>query len=190
MESLQASLSQFLAALQLYLPVTGYLVLGLWVVHLLNWSVGYRLNLLGIIPRTPRGLIGICFAPFLHGDVWHLLFNSLPLLMLSTLMLMQIKSQFVQAMLLIIVFSGGLTWLFGRRAIHVGASGVVLGQMGFLFALVYFQPSLDAIVLVAVMLYYFGGLLVHLLPVDPTASWEGHVFGFLSGGLVAFLLLG
>ena len=37
-------------------------------------------------------------------------------------------------MLLFVILGGGLLWLFGRNAIHVGASGLVFGLIAFLIA--------------------------------------------------------
>ena len=46
----------------------------LWVVHIVNWLLHYRLNLLGIYPRHMWGLLGIAFSPFFHRNFDHLFF--------------------------------------------------------------------------------------------------------------------
>ena len=61
----------------------------LLVIHLVNWLLGYRLNILGIYPRKLAGLPGIIFSPFLHGNFNHLFFNSVPLFALINLILLK-----------------------------------------------------------------------------------------------------
>ena len=43
------------------------LVLLVWLVEIVNLSMGYRLNEWGILPRSSTGLLGILVSPFLHG---------------------------------------------------------------------------------------------------------------------------
>ena len=63
------------------------LIAFLIVIHLLNLLVGRRLCRLGIIPRRIIGLRGLLFAPFIHASWNHLFLNSVPLLILSSLLL-------------------------------------------------------------------------------------------------------
>lgn len=157
------------------------IVLGLWALHFINKLLGYRLNYLGILPRTPRGLIGIFFSPFLHGNANHLFFNTFPLLVLACLVLVGGRPLFWEVSITIILISGILIWLFGRRAIHIGASALITGYWGYLLINAYHQPSLMAIVLAIVCVYYFGGLFFGLFPSEDKVSWEGHLFGCIAG---------
>ncbi len=153
----------------------------LWAIQLVNMSLHYRLNVLGIYPRHPFGLIGIFTSPFLHGNINHLFFNSIPLFLLLVLMLANGFSYFLNVTLNIMIFSGIAVWLFGRQAMHVGASGVIMGYMGFLLTQAYSHPNASGLILGALALYYCGSILMHLLPTDVKTSWEGHVFGFAAG---------
>src|SRR5690606_2972312 len=92
----------------------------------------YRLNIFGIYPRKIPGIIGIVFSPFLHGSAQHLFFNSIPLVVLAALILVKGHLYFYEVTIWIAVFSGVLTWLFGRSAFHIGASSVIMGYWGFL----------------------------------------------------------
>lgn len=157
------------------------IVLGLWVIQFLNKLLSYRLNYFGILPRTGRGLIGIVFSPFLHGNANHLFFNTIPFLVLACFVLVGGQALFWRVSVTIILLSGILIWLFGRRAIHIGASSVITGYWGYLLINAYHQPSLMAIVLAIVCVYYFGGLFFGLFPTEETVSWEGHLFGCLAG---------
>lgn len=163
------------------------IVIALWLIQFFNTLVGYRLNMLGIYPRTWHGLIGIPFAPFLHGSYSHLFFNTIPFIVLGSLLLIKGKSFFLFVSLFIILVSGLATWAFSRRAIHVGASSVILGYWGFLLFNAYEERSPMAFILAFLCVYYFGWMVFNLLPTEEKISWEGHVFGFLSGVLASLL---
>lgn len=158
----------------------------LWFINLINAIVGYRLNILGILPRHPWGIIGIPLAPFLHGGFNHLFMNSILFLLLGSLMVISGINLFFEVTILITLISGTLTWLFGRKAIHVGSSSLIMGYWGYLLINAYQHPTLLAIILGGVCFYYFAEMAVNLLPSEPGVSWEGHCFGFISGILVNF----
>ncbi len=159
-----------------------------WVASLVNWIFGGGPGqLLGIRPRQPLGLVGIAFAPFLHKDVGHLLANTLPFLVLGWLVLLQEGLQGASdfyTVTAIILLAGGLgTWIFGREAIHIGASGLIFGYIGFLLVGSYVVPTLWTICLAAIVFVLYGPQLWAMLP-NPraiTVSWEGHLFGFAAG---------
>jgi len=159
----------------------------LWGLNFVNKLLGYRLNYWGIIPRTGRGLVGIVFSPLLHGDFNHLFFNTFPLIILACFILIGGQPFFWRVTISIVLISGGLIWLLGRRAIHIGASAVITGYWGYLLMNAYRQPSLMAIVLAVVCIYYFGGLFLGLFPGEEQVSWEGHLFGCLAGIATNFL---
>ena len=159
----------------------------LWLLLLVNKLLGYRLNYFGILPRTPRGLIGIICSPFLHGNANHLFFNTFPLLALACFVLVGGQALFWKVTLCIILLSGILIWLFGRRAIHIGASALVTGYWGYLLINAYLQPSLMAIVLAIICAYYFGGLFFGLFPSEEKVSWEGHLLGCIAGIATNFI---
>src|SRR5947207_14717822 len=64
----------------------GFVVL-LWLIQLLNWGLDLGLQRFGVHPREFAGLPGILLAPLLHVGSPHLITNSLPLLLLGTVML-------------------------------------------------------------------------------------------------------
>lgn len=171
------------------LPVIAIVFGVLWGAFILNKLLLGRLNMLGLYPRKLRGLPGIIFSPFLHGSLSHLTFNSLPLFVLMSFILLQGRYRFFEISLIIIVLSGGATWLFGRKAYHIGASGVIMGYFAYLLINAYQHPSVLTFILAGVCLYYFAGLFAYLIPTDEKLSWEAHIFGFLAGIAANYLLL-
>lgn len=159
----------------------------IWLIEALNTALGHRLNAFGILPRTLQGLVGIVCAPFLHGNYYHLMVNTLPLLVLAGLVHLGQKKKVVPVTVFIALVGGALVWLLGRGGSHhVGASGVIVGYFGYLmtrgFLVVKFQTMLIA--LVTILLY--GGLVHSVTPGNPGISWESHLFGLIAGVAAAF----
>ena len=62
-------------------------VILLWLIQLANFGLDLGLERFGVRPRQLAGLPGVLLAPLLHGGFSHLFANSLPLLVLGTVML-------------------------------------------------------------------------------------------------------
>ena len=182
----QLSLDRLIFPLQ----VMGVIVGVLWVLEGLDRLLFRgRLDRLGIYPRTWRGVMGILFSPFLHGDFKHLAANTMPLLILGGLILLLGVQTFVVVTGVVWLVSGWGVWLLGRpRSLHIGASGLVFGYLGFLFAQAYFEGSLVAIALAVIAGFLFGGVIWGVLPSRRGQSWESHLFGLVGGGLAARFL--
>ena len=95
---------------------------------------------------------------------------------------------FFSSTLLIVVVGGIGVWIFGRAAFHIGASGLVFGYFGFLVAIAWYERSLSGVAIASVVLFYYGGMIVGVIPTNSFISWEGHLFGLLAGILAARLL--
>lgn len=159
------------------------------VFNLFNWFLlGSHLNKLGIIPRKFFGIFGIFFSPILHGDFKHYIFNALPFaaLILFSLTLLS-PVEFLANFLTMHLLSFVLIWCFARPGIHIGASGLICALYGWILTLTFFEPNGLNILILFIMLLYFGGVLMSLFPTQPGVSWEGHLLGFISGIITYFL---
>jgi membrane associated rhomboid family serine protease len=161
----------------------------LWAIELANALLDQRLNGFGIRPRSITGLQGILFAPFLHGSWWHLISNTVPLVVLSALIMAKDRGEWIAVTVLAAIVSGLGTWLFGGAdTVHIGASGVVFGYFGFLVTRAYFDRSVGSIATALLVLMLFGGMIWGILPVRVGISWEGHLFGLLGGVSAAWAI--
>lgn len=162
----------------------------IWLVELVDLFVlRGALDAAGIRPRDPDALWGIVWAPFLHGGLPHLIANTVPLLVLGWLVLLRRRADFLVVTALVTVVGGLGVWLFGRpQTIHIGASGVVFGYLGYLFLRAWFERSFTAMLLALVAGVLYGSALWGVLPGQRGISWEGHLFGFVSGGVTARLM--
>jgi len=59
--------------------------------------------------------------------------------------------------------------------------------VSFLFFKGIFSKHYRLIALSLVVVFLYGGLWWYVMPIDPQISWEGHLSGFISGVLLAFI---
>ncbi|MGL5032207.1 MAG: rhomboid family intramembrane serine protease, partial [Microcystaceae cyanobacterium] len=143
----------------------------------------------GIMPHSVIGLRGILFSPFLHGGFGHLIANTIPFIILGWLVMIQETSDFWIVTMITMIVGGLGVWTFApSNTIHIGASGVIFGYLGFLLFRGYFQRNFASILLSLVVGFLYGGLIWGVLPTQPGVSWQGHLFGFIGGAFAAKLV--
>jgi membrane associated rhomboid family serine protease len=163
----------------------------IWLVALLDAMVfGGRLAVFGILPRTELGLIGIAFAPLIHGGLNHLLANTLGVLIFGGLTMIRSERHFWTVTVVGALASGAGTWLLGRPGIHIGASGVVFAYFGYLLFTGIFERRLGSLLLSIAVFVIWGPTLYGIVPTEGASSWEGHVSGFIGGMVAAWFLAG
>ena len=160
----------------------------IWAVYFV--SLAYpRLDQFGVIPRTLSGLVGIAAMPFLHANLHHLLSNTIPLIVLLIL-LAGSRAESWEVVVLISCLGGSLLWIFGRPAVHIGASGLISGLVAFLILSGLLEHRLVSLLIALVVGFLYGGSLVMgVLPrISSSISWDGHLCGAIAGGIVAYAL--
>ncbi len=162
------------------------LVAVIWLIHftqiIFNLDWGYY----GIYPRDFSGLKGIITAPLIHGDLKHLISNSVPLLLLGGILMYFYKRVAIRSFFMIYILTGITVWIFARSVFHIGASGVVYGLVAFVFWNGIFRRSLQSIVLALVMTVLYSGYFAGILPNQEGISWESHLCGALVGIFVSY----
>ena len=157
-----------------------------WALEILDFFLAGNLDRFGIVPRNLSGLFGVPVSPFLHLGFGHLLSNTLPFLILGGIVLMGGRKIFLTSTLFILGVGGGALWTIGPGATnHIGASLLVFGYLGFLLARGIVERSSFWIIVSLVVLVFYGGMIGGLLPGKEGVSWQGHLFGFISGILAA-----
>ncbi len=169
------------------LAIPLYFVLFLWIVFWFEMKYGYNFNKYGIYPRTFKGLRGIVFSPFIHGDIKHLYHNSIPLFVLLLALVYFYRSIALKILIYGALISGFLTWIFARNSYHIGASGIIYLLFSFLFFSGVFRKNSRLIAVALAVIFVYGSMIWYILPVKEGVSWEGHLFGFLIGLTFAFI---
>jgi len=162
-----------------------------WSVFLADTYLHLNLYQLGVSPRTISGLKGILFAPLIHADWNHILNNSLPVFILSSMIFYFYKPIAWPVILWTYVISGFWLWVGGRNNdvvvnYHFGASTLIYAFSTFLFFSGVFRKHKQLMVVSAMVVFLYGSITYGIFPLDRSVSWEGHLFGAVSGILVAF----
>jgi membrane associated rhomboid family serine protease len=161
----------------------------MWVVEIADQIDHGRLERHGIVPRSPDGLEGIAFAPFLHAGWDHLIGNTLPFLVLGAAIALGGLARVALVTVIVAVVGGAGTWLVApANTIHIGASGIVFGYAAYLIARGVFSRRLLQIGLGVVVVAIWGTTLLNGLAPADGISWQGHLFGAAGGVLAAWLL--
>lgn len=169
----------------LIVPVV--LVLSLWIAFWTELRLGYPLKTWGIYPQKLKGLYGIVLSPWIHGNLNHLVNNSLPLGILTMALFYFYRGIKWRVLLLGLLLTGGATWLIGRPSWHIGASGLIYMLVSFLFFKGIWSKQSPLVALALTVVFLYGGLFWYLFPLDPKISWEGHSAGFVVGLFLALV---
>jgi membrane associated rhomboid family serine protease len=157
-----------------------------WAVFVVNTLLGGSLLVFGVIPRTTIGLRGILFAPFLHANLNHIVANSIPFVVLGWMVMLRDQRHFIPVTLAAMLGSGLTAWLLGAPgSVHIGASGVIFGYLGFLMLSGWYARSIGSILISIVVTVLWGGLVLGVMPGTPGISWQAHIGGFIGGVLAA-----
>lgn len=158
----------------------------MWLFYLGQLFLTFPLSHLGIVPRTSFGLAGIIFAPLLHGSYLHLVSNSIPLLVLGTILFLFYNDIAAKVFGYSYLVTGILVWLLGRSALHIGASGLVYGIAFFLFFIGLSKKDFKSLAISLVTVFFYGGIIYGILPGQEFVSWESHLFGAVVGIYCSF----
>jgi membrane associated rhomboid family serine protease len=169
--------------------ILGGFVAVMWILEIVDIVLGGALNSYGVRPHQLIGLRGIVFAPFLHGGFGHLIANTIPFLVLGWFVMLQETRDFFVVTGITMLVSGLGTWLVGStNSVHIGASGIIFGYLGFLLLRGYFERNFPSILLSLIVGFLYGGTIWGVLPIQYGVSWQMHLFGFIGGVIAARLL--
>jgi membrane associated rhomboid family serine protease len=157
-------------------------VMMLWIVYWIELRFDYNFTQYGIFPRSPEGISGILFSPFIHGNLEHLFNNSIPLLVLLAALRYFYRELTWKVLGYGLLLSGLITWIIGRESYHIGASGLIYVLVSFIFfkGILTKYYRLVALSLTVIMIY--GGMIWYVFPgIEENVSWEGHLGGLITG---------
>ncbi|TNF22277.1 MAG: rhomboid family intramembrane serine protease [Deltaproteobacteria bacterium] len=176
--------------------ILGVAVAAMWGLELIDWVTGHALDdALGIHPRHAAGLVGLVGSPFMHANVAHLVGNTVPFAVLGFFVMLRGVPTFARVTIFTALVGGFFVWLTASyTSNHIGASGVIFGYFGYLLAAAWFERSVRSILVAVLVAFLYGGIVFGMFPTDRVIeahiSWQGHLFGFLSGAGWAFLSIG
>ena len=160
----------------------------IWLIQLSGWALDVGPGDFGIRPRQWAGLVGVLFAPLMHDGFAHIIANTPPLLVLGTAMLYLYPTAAPWVLPASWLGPGLAVWLFARGGIHVGASGLVYGLLGYIFVAGLIRRDRRAIAASMLVCFMYGALVWGVLPIQARMSWETHLAAALIGVALALAL--
>ncbi|SFU31598.1 Membrane associated serine protease, rhomboid family [Pustulibacterium marinum] len=164
------------------------MILIIWSVFYAEVNFHWDAVVFGVYPRTFPGLIGVITSPFVHGSLSHLYNNTLPLLILGSALFYFYPKLSWKVVVLGWIGTGFLTWLIGRSSYHIGASGLIYLLTSFLFFKGILTKYFRLVAVSLIVVFVYGSTIWYLFPIEDTVSWEGHLAGFITGLILAFIL--
>ncbi|KPH11651.1 rhomboid family intramembrane serine protease [Chryseobacterium sp. ERMR1:04] len=156
-----------------------------------------------IIPLLPEGLLGIVTSPLLHGNMDHIIGNSIPIAVLMFLLYQFYPLVANKVFILGWLATGLLVWLLPPVDIltgeyiytcTIGASGVVYVLAFFLFFSGVFKWNTTHLTISLLVVLYYGSLIWGMFPEElfynlqepSKISWQAHLSGAVVGSIIAF----
>jgi membrane associated rhomboid family serine protease len=158
-----------------------------WLIFLLEFSLDISFSEYGLRPRDLSQWFGIITMPFLHGDIQHILANSISFMILGTMVFYFYSQNSISIFIWSFFLTGILTWLIGRGNIHIGASGMVYAFAGYLFTAGVISKNMRLMAISLVVVFLYGSMIWGIFPQNTNISWEGHLSGFAAGIGLAFI---
>ncbi len=157
-----------------------------------------------IIPLSSEGLKGIFFSPFLHGNLEHILGNSVPIAALMFLLFQFYPTISRKIFFIGWIATGLLVWGIPHIDILsggynfvciIGASGLVYMLAFFLFFSGVFRWNMKLLTVSLLVALYYGSLIWGMLPEElfynlqepSKISWQSHLAGAVVGTVLAFV---
>jgi membrane associated rhomboid family serine protease len=159
----------------------------LWCIKSYELMFHVDMSMFGVRPLELTGLLGILTAPLVHGSLEHIFNNTLPLLILGSVLIYGYPKSRWRVIGLVWLISGLGVWFFARPATHIGASGLTHGVFFFLFLVSILRRDKSSIAIMMIAFFMYGGIAMTIFPREEGISYEYHFFGAL-GGVVSALL--
>lgn len=175
----------------------------MWLGFLLQ-TMGFFSNCTGaIIPLLPEGLVGIITSPLLHGNIDHIVGNSIPIAILMFLLYQFYPLVANKVFILGWISTGLLLWILPPIDIltgdymytcTIGASGVVYVLAFFLFFSGVFKWNMKLLTISLLVVLYYGSLIWGMVPEElfynleepSKISWQAHLSGAIVGVILAY----
>lgn len=159
----------------------------MWLIFFIETKFHFSFDFLALEPRTLHGLLGLVGMPLLHGSVAHISSNTVPIVILGTMLFLFYPRLAMRVFFQCYFFTNALVWIFARPALHIGASGFIFGLAAFLIAYGFFKKDFKSVIISGIVIVIYGSMFFKIIPSNPIVSWEAHLLGAVVGASNAYL---
>jgi len=173
-------------------------VLGFWIFMLLlriidslffNISLNFRYGLYSLKSKRSNHFFAWIMYPFLHANWRHLKNNSIPFLILGSIIkFVGNKELLICTVFILTISTLSIYFLEKRVGATIGISGLVTGYFGFILLNGYINSNFLNVSLSLIMLTFYQRIIYISLTNQEKNSNIGHFSGFISGLLAALIL--
>ena len=181
-------MKEYLSRFKKSATFASFIIFIMWIIKVIELLFDLNFYTFGIYPRSINGLWGVITSPFLHVDLQHLMANTLPMLILSTLLFLFYGKKSIPVFIFLWLTSRIFTWLIGRSSWHIGASSLIYAMASFIIFGGFLSKNYKLILISIFVIIAYSGLIFGIFPTSGRISWEGHLSGALSGLLWACML--
>lgn len=154
----------------------------LWIIKAIEVAFELDFTEFGILPRHLYGMFGIITGPLVHGDIFHLISNTFPLIILGVGLFYFYHRIAFEVIFIIYLMTGFWVWLAAREAYHIGISGIIYGLLSFLLFSGFIRRDTKSLSVSFIVLFIYGGNMIYgVFPYNTGVSWESHLLGAISG---------
>lgn len=168
----------------------GGITAGLYAIEAVDVAGSHSLDSdLGLHSHQFSDVWAIFTSPLMHASWEHLIGNTVPLVLLGFVVLLEGWRRFL-GVTAIGAFAAGLSaWLFSpAHTVTVGASGVIFALLTYLIARGIYTRRIGQIIAGVIIAIAFSGLIWGVLPTSSGVSWQAHLGGAVGGVLAAWVL--
>ena len=166
-----------------------FMVMIMWVVHLIHYFFNIDFYYLGIHPRHLDGLLGIITTVFIHGDFQHLISNTLPFFLLASALFLYYREFALKLLFYLLILTGVYVWIIARDSWHIGASGLVYALASFHILSAVLRKNMRLLAFSMLVIFLYGGMIWGFFPEffpEKNISFESHIMGSITGFLFAY----
>jgi len=128
--------------------------------------------------------------PLIHSprEIEHIVNNSIPTFVLTATLIYFYKPIALRVFVLLWIMTGFFLWAYADHQVyHIGISGIIYGLASFLFTSGVLRKYLPLQAISLFVVFVYGSMVWGIFPMEQRVSWEGHLMGFFSGIVLAFL---
>ncbi|MCX7953824.1 MAG: rhomboid family intramembrane serine protease [Bacteroidales bacterium] len=153
----------------------------MWSIFLLSSFFNVDIVKLGLYPLKSKGLIGIITSHFIHVEFNHIISNTVPLIVLGTLLFYFYPEVALKVLLILLIIPNIIVWFIGRPSYHIGSSGLIYGLVSYMFFCGVFTGNKSLLSISLLVIFLYGSIIWAIFPIDYKISWESHLAGFITG---------